>query len=99
MASNDWLVYMLLCPRKGKDTFYVGITNNYTARLEAHVSGNGAKYTRSFPPIKGQVIHVGLTRSMASKLEHQYKALTHDVKRSVFDLKIMLDMDMFVQAK
>lgn len=97
--NSDWLVYMLLCPRNGKDTYYTGITNNYTARLEAHVSGKGAKYTKSFPPTAGQVIHVGLTRSMASRLEYQYKKLPHHIKKSVYSLEITLNMDMFLENK
>lgn len=47
--EKTWWVYILRC---GDGTFYTGVTTDVAARLEAHRSGNGAKYTRSRGPLQ-----------------------------------------------
>jgi len=47
--EKTWWVYILLC---GDGTFYTGVTTDVAARLEAHRSGTGAKYTRSRGPLQ-----------------------------------------------
>lgn len=47
--EKTWWVYILRC---GDGTFYTGVTTDVSARLEAHRSGNGAKYTRSRGPLE-----------------------------------------------
>ena len=47
--EKTWWVYILLC---GDGTYYTGVTTDVAARLEAHRSGNGAKYTRSRGPLE-----------------------------------------------
>ena len=42
-------VYILRCR---DDTFYCGWTTDLTARIDAHNSGKGAKYTRSRRPVE-----------------------------------------------
>ena len=42
-----YYVYILRC-RGG--SLYTGITNDVEHRMAAHLSGRGAKYTRSHPP-------------------------------------------------
>lgn len=42
-------VYLLRC---ADDTLYCGWTTDLAARLEAHNSGKGAKYTRSRRPVE-----------------------------------------------
>ena len=46
---KEWFVYILRC---GDGTLYTGATNDVDARLEAHRSGTGAKYTRSRGPLE-----------------------------------------------
>ena len=47
--EKTWWVYILRC---GDGTFYTGVTTDVAARLEAHRSGTGAKYTRSRGPLQ-----------------------------------------------
>ena len=44
-----WFVYILKC---ANGAFYTGITKDVPARLKAHNNGTGARYTRSFGPVK-----------------------------------------------
>ncbi len=44
---ETWFVYILRC---ANDTFYTGITKDIPKRIEAHNSGKGAKYTRTYGP-------------------------------------------------
>ena len=73
----DWVVYILRC---ADDTLYTGITNDMEARLMAHESGKGAKYTRNRAPF--EVLHreVYANRSDASKREAQIKSLSRAQK-------------------
>ena len=48
-AASGWCLYLIEC-RDG--TYYAGITNDLDARYQAHVSGKGARYTRSHPPLR-----------------------------------------------
>jgi len=47
--GNRWTVYILRC---ADGSFYTGITRDLSARVEAHNSGRGAKYTRSRRPVR-----------------------------------------------
>ena len=47
--SDKWFIYILECADK---TLYTGSTNDLDKRLEAHNSGNGAKYTKARLPVK-----------------------------------------------
>lgn len=44
-----WFVYIVRCQN---DSLYVGITTDVSARVASHNAGQGAKYTRSFGPVK-----------------------------------------------
>lgn len=44
-----WFVYIVRCKN---DSLYVGITTDVAARVTNHNAGKGAKYTRSFGPVK-----------------------------------------------
>ena len=45
----EWELYILLC---GDGTYYTGIARDADKRLEMHVSGKGAKYTRGRGPLR-----------------------------------------------
>lgn len=75
-----WVVYGLVC-KKGSDYItYIGITNNFSKRFEAHKNGTGAKFTKAFKPVYGAVLEYNLTKSGAAKREHVYKKLSKNLK-------------------
>ena len=67
-----WYQYILRC---GDDTLYTGITNDVSARLKAHASGKGAKYTRGRGPLELVYQEEQDSYSAALKREHQVKQL------------------------
>lgn len=74
----DWFLYLIEC----KDgSIYTGITVNVAARYAVHVSGKGARYTRSHPPKRLLATVKYANRSEASKAEHKIKELTASQKR------------------
>ncbi len=62
-----WFVYLLRC---GDGTLYAGITNDLKARLAAHRSGRGAKYTRGRGPL--EIVHVERRRGKAAALRREH---------------------------
>ena len=51
---NEPTVIYKMDLKEGKK--YIGKTNNFDRRMDQHFSGNGAKVTQKFKPIKGKVI-------------------------------------------
>jgi putative endonuclease len=49
LARPGWRVYLLRC-RDG--TLYAGATSDLARRLERHLAGKGARYTRSRLPVE-----------------------------------------------
>lgn len=75
--DKAWYVYMLRC----KDgSLYTGITNDVPARLEAHRSGKGAKYTRGRGPLALVHTEQCADKSEALKRERAIKAMTREQK-------------------
>ncbi len=79
-----WLVYLLEC---SDGSYYAGITNRLEHRLEAHNSGEGARYTRARRPVTLLTTQEHLNRSEASKAEIKLKRLRRDEKLAFFELK------------
>lgn len=75
---TPWFMYMIEC-RDG--SIYTGVAVDVAARYQQHVSGKGARYTRSHPPrcLIAVVEHVD--RSAALKAEHALKRLSAGDKR------------------
>lgn len=72
-----YFVYMLVC---GDESIYCGYTNDLEARLSAHNSGKGAKYTKSRLPVQ-MVYHESFeTKSEALKREVAIKKLSRREK-------------------
>ncbi len=72
-----YFVYILVC---SDDSLYCGYTNDLEARLAAHNSGKGAKYTKSRIPVQ-MVYHESFeTKSEALKREAAIKKLTRKEK-------------------
>lgn len=75
---KKWHVYLLLC---ADNSIYTGIAVDVAARFALHVSGKGAKYTRSHPPVRILRTDAFEDRSSASKEEYRVKQLTAAAKR------------------
>jgi len=76
---------MVLCDN---GSLYTGITNNLKARLAAHNSGKGAKYTAAFGPVALVWKKRKKDRSAASKLEASIKKLTRKEKEALIAARI-----------
>ena len=74
-----WYVYVLLC---ADNSLYCGITTNLEKRLKQHNGElkGGAKYTRGRGPCRFVYIKKAMNRSIASKLEYQFKQLSRKNK-------------------
>lgn len=68
-----WTVYIVRC---ANGSLYTGITNHLKARLAAHNSGKGAKYTAAFGPVELVWKKRKKDRSAASVLEAAIKKLS-----------------------
>ena len=74
--------YVLRC---ADDTLYCGWTNDLTARLAAHNSGKGAKYTRGRGPVTLVYSEMFDTQSEAMQREAAIKKLTRPQKQALID--------------
>ncbi len=72
-----WSVYIVSC---ANGALYTGIAADLPGRIAAHNAGTGAKYTRSFGPVKLVWSARKRGRSAASKLEARLKSLTREEK-------------------
>jgi len=79
-----WTVYIVRC---AKGSLYTGITNNLKARLAAHNSGKGAKYTAAFGPVELVWKKRKKDRSAASILEAAIKKLSREEKKNLIAAK------------
>lgn len=80
--SACWTVYVVRC---ANGSLYTGITNDLKARLEAHNSGRGAKYTAAFGPVELVWKKRRKDRSSASKLEAAIKKLSRPEKEVLIE--------------
>ena len=48
-SAKSWFLYLIECQ---DGSLYAGITTDVDARYATHVSGKGARYTRSHAPAK-----------------------------------------------
>jgi len=68
-----WFLYLLEC---SDGSVYTGIATDVDARFEKHVSGVGARYTRSRKPVRVLASFELADRSSASRAEYWVKRLT-----------------------
>jgi predicted GIY-YIG superfamily endonuclease len=80
-----WSVYIVKC---ANGSLYTGIAADLPARLAEHNAGTGAKYTRSFGPVKLLWSARKRGRSSASKLEARIKSLTREAKHELIAGKL-----------
>ena len=78
--EKTWKLYLLRC---GDGTLYCGITTDVDARLEAHRSGHGAKYTRGRDPLELVYREECGDHSAALKREIAVKKLTRQEKENL----------------
>ena len=69
--------YILEC-RDG--SLYTGWTNDIEKRVEAHNSGNGAKYTRARRPVKLVYLEESQTKEEAMSREYAIKQMNRQKK-------------------
>ena len=74
--------YILRC---ADGTLYCGWTNDLTARLAAHNSGHGAKYTRGRGPVTLVYSELHDTQGEAMRREAEIKKLTRAQKQALID--------------
>lgn len=72
-----YCVYILLC--KG-GTFYTGHTKNLDTRMRLHMSGKGARYTKTHKPQKIAYTEEFTSRAKAMLREKSIKKLNHKQK-------------------
>ena len=78
----DCYVYLLSC---AGGALYCGWTNDVPARLAAHQSGRGAKYTRAHGPVELVYLERCADKSDALRREIAIKRLTHAQKTALVE--------------
>jgi putative endonuclease len=93
--TSGWCVYILMCAgvKNSLVSYYIGATNDWDNRWRAHVSGRGAKYTRSHPPVAGIVVVFAENRSEAQRVESRLKLMTSREKQELMSLTMDFDPD------
>jgi putative endonuclease len=64
-------------------TLYTGVAKDLAARIRAHNSGTGAKYTRSRVPVKLVYSERARDRGAAQRREHEIKRMPRAAKRAL----------------
>ena len=78
---STYFVYMLRC--RG-DVYYTGLTTDVARRYHLHLSGKGAKFTRSHPPQSIAAVWQCGDKTAAAKVEYAIKKhLTRAEKESL----------------
>lgn len=83
-SPENAYTYILRC---ADGTLYCGWTNDLAARLDAHNSGRGAKYTRGRGPVELVYSEVSATQSEAMHREAEIKKLTRTQKQALLDAR------------
>lgn len=92
--SKPWVLYLLECCARGRTSLYAGITNDMNARLDAHLSGKGAKYTRANPPIRVVATCPFVDRATASSAEWYLKQMPRAHKQEfIEDQQVIANME------
>ena len=77
-----YYTYMLRC---SDGSIYTGMTNNTKERFNKHITGNGAKYTKSHQPEKIEAVWRSKDKSLACKLEYYLKSLNKKQKENIIN--------------
>jgi putative endonuclease len=79
-AAFPWRAYLLRC---ADDSLYAGVAKDVVARVAAHQSGRGARYTRARRPVVLAWRSPALDKRAAHRLEARLKRLTRMEKLSI----------------
>lgn len=74
---NKHFVYIIQCQ---DGTLYTGYTTDPVRRFKKHLSGTGAKYTRTHVPQSFVFVQQQITKRQALQLEYKIKTLTRKQK-------------------
>lgn len=76
-GAARWCVYLLIC---GDGSLYAGATNDLGRRIERHVAGRGARYTRGRGPLALAFCEPAIDRGSALRRERELKRLPREEK-------------------
>lgn len=76
-VTGKYYIYIIRCEG---DELYTGITGDVEKRFNEHLSGKGAKYTKSHRPKNIEAYWSTNEKGKALKLEFRIKQLTKDEK-------------------
>ena len=79
-STATWHVYLLRC---ADGTLYCGIARDVQARISAHESGTGARYTRGRGPLTLLASHRYRDQGTALRVEAAIKRLSRSEKLAV----------------
>ena len=88
--EKPWYVYILEC---GDGTLYTGATNDVERRLEAHIAGKGAKYTKGRRPLRLVYTEECTSCSQALSRECAIKKITRSEKYHLIQSRNTLQTD------
>ncbi len=72
-----WVVYILECE---DGSLYTGVSNDLAKRLKTHITGRGAKYTRSHIPTRLAYVEPRHSQSDALQREAEIKQFPREKK-------------------
>ncbi len=78
-----YFVYILEC---SNGSFYTGYTNNLEKRYQEHCEGKGAKYTRSFKPLRIAGSWLVSDKAQAMRVEACIKKLDRHSKNKLVSM-------------
>lgn len=78
--DGTWFVYIVQC---SDSSLYTGCSNHLFQRIDAHNSGDGAKYTRSRRPVQLMWFKACENKSVAFKEEARVKKLSRAQKQAL----------------
>jgi len=79
-AAETWRAYLVRC---GDGSLYAGVTTDVARRVAEHACGQGARYTRSRPPVVLAWRSRLLDKRAAHRLEARLKRLTRAQKLAI----------------
>lgn len=83
--ENKYYTYIILTQ---DNTLYCGYTDNLEKRFEKHMSGKGAKYTRSHKPVKIVYSACFDTKIEAQQEERRIKKMSRAQKQAFLDAEM-----------
>ncbi len=89
LSENNWTVYIIKC---GDGTYYTGISNDVSRRLEEHKAGKGAKYLRGGLPLEIIFQKRVESHGTALKYESKIKKLTRRKKEELISNPSLLNI-------